>query len=373
MATLRSLTILIVASLLANLMDVPDSMGQDRMRREVRIGAILHLTGDLAMQSNAFLEGIRLGTEEFNASENGTYKLSLHIEDGRNTSTSSNTAARKLVNIERVSALIISSYLDAMASASLFESRRTPALALWDSSPEIDAAGEYIFSIGPWTPSAGEASANFLFKNRDCRTAWILKSQDPFSDSAEESFRSVFAKLGGRIVGVSNFNPDETNFRSALLKLKLANPDCAYSPVVYNIIPLYSQLKELKFARPVVSCNIVSDEHLQTAPAAFEGLFQTMVPDPNNSTFVQLRRTYEMRFKKRLSLPWFVATGYDAARMIGAAVNNAGPQSEDIARGLYRIQDFPGANGQISISATGSWPQHEQVYQIQNGKFIRAE
>lgn len=339
-------------------------------RENLAIGAVLHLTGDLAEQSSGFLAGIQLAVHEINSDPSARFRVTLKAEDGRNSSVASNSATQKLLTIDRVSAVIVGQYLDASASAPLFERRHIPALILWDASPEIDAMGRYIFSIGPWVPSGGEATAKFLFHTKAARTVWIVKSQDPFSDASEVSFSKRFSELGGRVVGSSAMTPDETNFRSIITKLKAAKPDAVLSLMTYNLIPWFNQLRELRYTNPVVSCNCSNAHHLQSAPQAFEGRFQYMNPPPAGAVFERVRALYEREFKRPLTQHWFVATGYDAVQLLVAAATAKGSKPEQIAEGLYQIKDHPGANGSISISEGGSWPQHEKVFQIQNGEFV---
>ncbi len=341
---------------------------------EVKIGAILHLTGDTAMQSAAFLEGIQIAVEQANKTRTSTAPvIKLVIEDGHNKANMSHGAASKLLHKDNVSAAIISSNLDAMAAGPLFEKAKVPAIVLWDSSPEIDDLGDYIFSIGPWIPSSGEAAADFASSKIKAKTALILKSQDPFSDLAEVSFRTRFEKLGGKVQQTFSINPDSKDFRSLLVKMSSLQPDVVYSPVVYNLIPLYSQIKQLNFNAPIISCNIISDEHLRQAPQAFEGIYHTMIRDPDSKTYEKLHGLYLQKFKKPITLKWFVAVGYDAANMLihSLSINKASPS--EIKKELYQISDFKGATGTITINARGSAPQLESLYQIRKGKFVAVE
>ena len=127
------------------------------------------------MQSQAFLEGIELAAELKNQAGgiNGR-KIQVISEDAHNMANKSNSAARKLISADQVAATIISSNLDAMASGPIFEKAQVPALVLWDASPEIDSLGHYIFSIGPWIPSSGQAATRFANKKLKAKTAVIL-------------------------------------------------------------------------------------------------------------------------------------------------------------------------------------------------------
>ncbi len=338
--------------------------------KEVRIGVILHLTSDLSMQSAAFREGIELAAEHL-SHERNSESIQIVVEDGRNSAPASYTATRKLVFSDKVSAVIVSSFLDAMADGPLLEKNGVPTLVLWDSSPEIDALGDYIFSIGPWIPSSGKVAATFAHRNRKAKTAVILKSEDPFSESAAATFTETFQQFGGRIVTVISVPPSETDYRTVIAKIKALNPDVLYSPVVSNIVPFYSQLQQQHLSLPVISCNAITPEHIQQSPSMFEGIYHTMIGDPKGPPMRKLAAGYQAKFKKPLTLPWFVATGFDAFNILAGAVKASDGTKKGIKEALYKIRNYPGAYRRISIGPLGSAPQEEGVYRIHAGKFER--
>jgi branched-chain amino acid transport system substrate-binding protein len=342
-----------------------------RAEDDVKVGAILHLTGDLAMPSAAFREGIELAVDKINAGNLAGKKITVLFEDGKNNPNASFTAAKKLLELEKVPVSIISSHLDAVSSAQLFEKRKTPVLVLWDSNPIIDALGDYIFAIGPWTPSAGEASANYATKILHGQRAAIFYNRDPWSETVTDSFRKKFTEQGGEIAAEFPLNPDEVDFRSVITKVKSLQVDFIYTPLVFNLLPFYSQLKELALNKPIVTSDIIADEHIQQAPQVFEGIYQTNLPEPTSPQFVQMKEQYQKKFGKPVSMGWFVGIGYDAMNIIAQAIRTAGADSHAIQQELYKIKDFPGATTSITINEKGTCPQYEVMYQIQKGKFVQ--
>ena len=75
----------------------------------IPIGALLHLTGDLAMQGAAFREGIEIASEEINNS-GGIHGRPLKIifEDTQLKASVSFTAAKKLTELDKVVATVVS-------------------------------------------------------------------------------------------------------------------------------------------------------------------------------------------------------------------------------------------------------------------------
>ena len=133
-----------------------------RSEEEVKVGVLLALTGPYPLQGNAFREGIQLAEEEINRTGgiNGI-RFKVLIEDTVNDPKNALTAAKKLIEKDKVSAALMSSYPEYRTGGMEFEKNKIPVIALWDSSPELDGMGDFIFGIGPWTPSSGSVSAEF--------------------------------------------------------------------------------------------------------------------------------------------------------------------------------------------------------------------
>ena len=334
-----------------------------------KIGAVLHLTGDLAMVSAAFREGIELAVEKANAASQ-EFEIKLSVEDGQNNPKVSNTAVQKLINLDRVNALILSSHIDAMSSGPLIEKAHLPAIVLWDSNPEIDAIGEYTFAIGPWTPSAGEEVARFSRESLHAQTAVIVTNSDSWSEAVGDYFKKDFVKRGGKILDTMLLNTTETDFRSIVSRIKAAAPDFVYSPLVFNLVPFYSQLRQQKLSSAIISSDIIADEHIQKAPAVFEGIYQTGLTDPSSPEYQKLALLYKAKLHHDITLPWFVAVGYDSVGLFQTSLAQGSIGSEDVKNALYKIKNYKGASCELSINERGSSPQYERMFLLKGGKFV---
>ena len=347
---------------------------------QVNIGVVLHLSGDVVMQSNALREGIEIAAGEYNRSHPSDFQISLNVEDGKGTARGSNNAVHKLIHINNVSVAIVSDYLDALSSGMLLEQNKIPSVVLWDSSPEIENIGEYLFSIGPWTPSCGEEASRFAIDELHAKTAVVIKNNDPWSEKVSESFTETFQKRGGKILETFPLNPDETEFRNVLLRLKTLSPGVIYSPIDFNMIAFYSQLKQLRVNASVISTDVIADDQMQQAPQAFEGVYQTSLPSPKSETFEKLRALYQIKYGRPLTMGWFVAAGYDGMSVVIDAIRDShvadsgapidAAAREKIKQSFYRIKNFPGATSVISFNDKGSSPQFEKTFKITGGKFV---
>ena len=337
----------------------------------VRIGALIVLTGQYAMQGNAFREGIELAVEEINAGGgiNGR-KLELQAEDTGNLPGNALTASRKLLQAEGLIAAITTSYPELATGAAEFQRNKVPVVHLWDASPDIEEMGEYIFGIGPWTPSAGEVSARFAIGNLGARTVVTFHIHDPWSQLVTDYFEKQFRALGGKVLQSYAFNPQDTDFRTAFSKVRALKPDVISSPIGDNIVPFYTQLRQQIPDVPVISSDVIAEEHIQQAPAVFEGIYQSQMKDPAGPEMELIAAAYSEKFKRPMTLPWFVSTAYDGVKLIAYCAQKVGPTPSSVRGCIEQTRSLPGVSQTLSFNAGGSSPQTESVFQLRNSKCV---
>ncbi len=323
------------------------------------------------MQGAAFREGIELAVDEINLTGGiKGRKLEFQAEDTSNIPLHALTAARKLLQRKELVAAITTSYPELGTGAAEFQRNEIPVVHLWDASPDIEAMGDYLFGIGPWTPSAGEVSAIFARKNLNARTAVTFHINDSWSQLVTEYFEKEFQSRGGAILQSFAFNPEERDFRSAFTKARALKPDVIYSPVGDNIVAFYTQLKQQVPDVPVVSSDVIADEHITKAPSVFEGIYQSHMKDPNGSEVEKLSAAYARKYRRALALPWFVATAYDGVMLIAHCAREVGSVPASIKHCIANTKNLPGASQTLSFNAGGSSPQMESIFKLENGKFI---
>ncbi len=324
-------------------------------------------------RQTAFRDGIELAVSEVNATGGVDGRmLKAILEDTQYKPLPSSIGARKLSQIDGVSAVLISTITEAKAAGPMLQKEGVPSIVLWDSSPEVEALGDFFFGIGPWAPSSGERTAEFAASRLHAKTAMIVSSNTEWSQYVARYFTSKFTALGGTVVRNYALNPDELDFRTTLTKARAADPDVLYAPVDGNIIPFYKQLKQMKVSMPVVTSDIVTDEYLTEEPASFEGVYQTMTGDPDFPASKRLYESYKKHFGKPITQAQFVAWGYDGVRLIALAART-GTERLKIKDALHSIKDVEGASGTITMNERGSAPREVHIFQVKNGAFTLSE
>jgi branched-chain amino acid transport system substrate-binding protein len=337
----------------------------------VKVGAILHLTGDLAMQGVAFQEGIELAVENINKSGGISGRaVKVIYEDTGFINTNVHRAAKKLIEQDKVSVAIISTFHESKIAGPLFERAQIPLLCLWDSTPELENMGEYLFSIGIWLPATGKTTAQFAFTNLQAKKAAVISTNREWSLRVGSDFAEQFKNFGGSIVFKDAYNPGESDFRSVFLKIKQTQPDVLYAPVDDNIGTFFKQLRESRLDIPIIQSDNLNQEWINNLGSLLEGVYQSQGMEPTNTEVGVMAKQYREKFGKEPTQILFQGWGYDGLNIIAKAMETEGVSPNAIKSGLYQIADYPGTIGKISINREGSHRVGVKMFQIRNGVFI---
>jgi branched-chain amino acid transport system substrate-binding protein len=349
---------------------VAQNLAKDK--EPLRIAGLFVLTGQYAMQGAAFREGAELAVADVNAKGGiSGHTLELRLEDTSNIPTHALTGARRLLQSYKPIAALTTSYPELVTGAIEFQKNRVPVVHLWDANPEIEAMGDYIFGIGPWTPSAGDVSARCAYTRLGARKAVIVFTNDPYSELVSGYFRAEFIKLGGQVLQTFNFNPQDNDFRAAFTKLRTLSPDVIYTPITDNVVPFYAQLKQAKISALTLTSDIIAEEHIQQSPASFDKIYQSQIRDPSGAPIQKLAEAYQRHFAKRMTLPWYVATAYDSVQLIAhcARQQTGKPDPVKIRNCIAATKGFNGASQVLTFNEGGSSPQIASMFQIRDRKF----
>jgi branched-chain amino acid transport system substrate-binding protein len=353
------------------LLSLNPNIAQSDTPHPLKIGVLLALTGPYPLQGNAFKEGLILAEREINESGgiNGT-PLRLIIEDTANEARNAISAAKKLATQDKVVAALMSSYPEYRTGGMELQRSQIPVIALWDSSPELDDMGDYIFGIGPWTPSSGEVSALFARTQLQAKRAVIINSVDPWAELVADYFARDFTRLGGEIIKRLAINPETSDFRSIILQARTANGDVVFAPIINHIPEFFIQRATQKWSTPVLSSDIIAQNHIDIAGKAIEGVYQAKNRDPSLGSSSVLLHRYRATFHRDPPLPWFVTTAYDSVMMLAQAMQAGNLSGSSIKTYLSTLREFKGVTQEFSFTSGGSAPQLSVMHQVVGGKLV---
>src|SRR6187401_249705 len=169
---------------------------------EIVVGHYGSLTGNTAHFGQDTDKAIRLAIDEVNAA-GGLLgkKVRLVTLDDRGDSAEAANAVTRLIDVEKVNALIgeVASSLS-LAGGRVAQRRQVPMISPSSTNPKVTQVGDYIFRVCFLDPFQGKVMADFAQDTLKFDKVAVLKDvKNDYSIGLADAFVKAFTARGGQI------------------------------------------------------------------------------------------------------------------------------------------------------------------------------
>ena len=346
----------------------------------VKIGVSAPLSGDIAALGQSTRNAVLLAQEEINAKGGikvgGTMqKVTFIIEDDENKPEAAATVFQKLINQDKVSAIIGSqSSKCSNAGAPIAEAAGIPQISPWSTNPNVTKGKHFVFRACFIDPFQGKAVAGFARGKMKAATAAVLYDvASDYNKGIAEVFRDEFAKAGGKIVSFETYNTNDKDFSAQLSKIKGVTPDVLFLPNYFNDVPL-----QIQQARKLgMTCKFIgsdgwdNQELIKMGGKDMEGTFFTnhYSPDVDRPASKAFIAKYTKKFNTQVDAA--AALTYDSVYLLVNAMEKAGKTDpKSIRDAIAATKDFDGVTGTITFNGSGDPVKGAVIIRVSNGKFV---
>ena len=322
--------------------------------KEIKIGAILPLTGSAALLGTETKEGMDIAIEEINrkGGMNGQTIKVIYL-DSMNDPKEGISAFRILTEIDKVPVVISSMSSVTKALIPLATKGKVALVATVTAAPKITESSEWVFRNYYTTDVQGEVLAKFVTSKLGLKKIGVLYLNDDYGVTGYHAFKKELEENGGQVVFAEGYEKTEIDLRTHILKLKTVNPEGILIVSYDNaLVTALKQIRELKIGSKLFSYSGLADPKiLQLSDTSAEGVYVTVSNyDPSNPLDIKQKEfvnAYKQKFGK---LPGhYPAFGYDTVMIIAEAIKKDGYESEKIKNALLNISNIDLVLGKISI------------------------
>jgi branched-chain amino acid transport system substrate-binding protein len=347
----------------------------------IKVGEFASLTGKEATFGTSSHEGTVLAIEELNAA-GGLLgkKLELVYEDNRSTPGESLTIAKKLINNDKVIAI-----LGEVASgrslevAPFAQQSHIPQISPSSTNPDVTRIGDYIFRVCFIDPFQGKLLANFAQGTLKAKKIAIFSDvAAPYSVGLAKYFREAWVAGGGVVASEVKYTGGDKDFKAQLTVIKNAQPDAIMVPGYYTDAGLIvAQARQLGISVPLFGGDgWEAPELIQIAGAEnlvgtyYSTHFSPSSTDPLAQKFVT---AYKARYGGKVP-DAMAALGYDSAMVLADAIKRAGStDGQKLRDAIAATKDFPGATGLTTLDANRDASKPAVIITVKDGKFEYVE
>ncbi|OIQ52750.1 ABC transporter substrate-binding protein [Neomoorella thermoacetica] len=347
--------------------------------KEIKIGLNAELTGSIPVLGQSSKNAAMMAVEEINQAGGlevgGTkYKVTLVVEDNEDKAESAASATQKLINQDRVLAMIgPNASRNAIPAAAVAESARVPMISPWSTNPKTTENKKYVLRACFIDDFQGVVVAKFASDKLGAKKAAVLFDvASEYNKGIAEIFKKSFEGNGGQVVAFETYTKGDKDFSAQLTKIKEANPDVLFLPNYYSEVPLQvEQARKLGYTGQIIGSDSWGNpEIIKLGGKNMEGLFFSTHYAPDIATPVAQKfiKAYQEKYK---STPDDVAAlTYDAFGMLFQAIKTAGKVDRQAVRdALASITKYEGVTGTMQFKGTGDPIKSAVIIKIENGKF----
>ena len=346
---------------------------QESTQQRIKIGAVLPLTGDMAIIGTAIRQGIELCT-----SKTQHVGISVKVEDDKTLNRlEAVRAVRKFVGIDHVS-VVFDAYVNTVSAIEpITRQAGVPCLVIWDSNRTLRKFNSHVVGFGYSTELAGEDMAQFATAKLGRKSVAILGFEDEWSEVISSAFSDRFVASSGKVVMHERVSADTTDFKALIAKAKSAGADVLYLPLFgAGLQSAIRQARSMQFKGEILTGDSFGEVEIKQLGVSADGIYVSQIWFENSA----FSREYSEKFGTAESNGTnlgYAALGCDAVKMIdelsGAILSRGIELSSVSLKEGFKGFSFEGVLGKTEIGADNTTNRREAILQVRDGKFILIE
>ena len=337
---------------------------------EIKVGAMLCLTGICATTGNASLKGAELAISELNTM-GGILgrKIVLSVQDTKEAESASGsvTAFNNLALDPKIKLFLGPTWTNGGLPLAPILSKRPDVIAI---SPSLGVAdfnetASNLFNLWPHDDISAKGLAAVAIR-KGWKNAAIVSAQDSWALAQAESFSNELIKLGGHVSITVEPLPGARDLRIECLKLVTRKPDVVLFTLWSHMQLAAKELRSLKYAGGLMAIQI-DKAGVAAANGSLEGTIFAQFPE-SNPEFV---KRYMKQYGESPSLS--ADTSYDSIMLIARAAERAGTLDVQALKMEMPKTEFQGASGKIALDDKRAIIREPSYFTVAGDKFKRID
>ena len=317
---------------------------------EIKIGALIPLTGSLQELAPPILNGAKLAVQEANAAGGVLNKqVSVVVKDTQLNPQVAIDGAQKLVFVDRAVASVgpLASGIVAAVATSVTVNAKHPIISPSATAPTITTLPDngYVFRTMASDAYQGVALAKLMLEKGTDKAAIIYVNND-YGKGLSESLHKAFTDNGGAVTGISGYEEKAASYRSELDALAKGGADTLVVigyPDNGGVNIVKQALENGFFTHFVFTDGMKSDNLISSIGAQYlEGAYGTAAKGLDTPASRSFDAAYTKAFGAKPSGP-FINNDYDAMMILLLAIEEArSTDGEKIRDAITKVANAPG-------------------------------
>jgi ABC-type branched-subunit amino acid transport system substrate-binding protein len=318
---------------------------------QVDLGLMIGFTGDMGPWAPAISNAAIVAVEEINA-DGGIMgkKVKLWSADNESTVEGGIRGAKKLVAVNKVSAIIGPESDPIMALLDYAKDTKTPIISTSAGTMALDKAGgtgNYIYRTNASDSFLGIVTAKLIYDGLGIKECAVITENLEGTMSAAETMIKNYEKLGGKIVSKAVLAPGQATYHSELKKVFGKKPAMTFLATgeVTGVNVIKQWYQKGYGGEWWVSTDLQNPEFLQSAGMEVTKGVRSQVSSQKEGDpgWIRFAARYEKRFGEKAEPGAYQSNTYDAVIIAALAMEAAKDTSgEAVDKHLIAVSSPPG-------------------------------
>ncbi|MGF7159460.1 branched-chain amino acid transport system substrate-binding protein [Rhodoligotrophos appendicifer] len=341
----------------------------------VRIGALLPLSGAGAFDGQLAAEGMEAMAAVINA-KGGILdgrKIELVKYDDKGTPEEGVSAAKRAIEQDKVDVLV-GGWFSAVA-LSLKEETRDKIITVMTSSqhPKVTAEGhKYLFRLNATSTMNSATYSKFICDKMGLKSVAYMTINDDYGRLEAQNYEKLLGECGIKSVGNEYYNRNDTDFTTALTKIRALKPDAIYVSAINTSqgATIYRQIRQTGYKGTIIaSAGNMNPKLVELSGPALEGVYSVSLfaPDSDNPLLKAWIEQYKSMFSNE---PAFIGSlGAQAVELLAGAIQEAGdPRAYDKIAAALKGHPWDTLLGNMKFDEQGQALQNTYLIRVVDGK-----
>lgn len=360
--------------------------GKTAKAGKFKIGVIVSLSGTAAPLGQSEKRSIELLGKQLGEKGIDGTPVEFLIEDDESDPAKANIAANKLINQEKVCAIVgCSTTGSTLAIASTIEKASIPLVAMAAGTKVTDPVKKWIFSVAPGDSLVIQRVMIYFKDELKIKKFAILHDANAYGTGGADEVKAQAPKYNLSITANESYGSADTDMTAQLSKIQQTEAEAI---LVWGTNPgpasIARNMQQLGIKVPFVgSSGIASQKFIDLAGPAAEGatfpasrlILPSTIPAGSEWEKTVTRFNQEYKSAYNMNIDTFAAHGWDASNIVVNAIRKVGEEPDAIRLEIQNLKEWPGADGVFTYSATdhaGLKVDALVMVKVENGKWAQA-
>ena len=355
--------------------------------KEYRVGVIMELSGPFSAWGAPQRDAIQLATDNINAA--GGVKgvpIKLVIYDGRSKGTEAHLLAKRLVEQDKVVAIIgAGTTPTTMPMIPYVQQVGVPTFSMGSSDRIIEPPAERRFMFrAPFGSRQNVEKLITHFKAKNIKKVAFMSVNNAYGATGREEFQKAAGPAGIEVVAWEKFGATDTDMKPQLTKIRGTSPQAV---VVWSIPPAASIVQKNRAELNIVDVPFFHDNGASLTPQFIdlaggdaENAYAVVIKldvvdelpasDTHKPVLLKFRDQFQSRFGFQVG--GLYAEAYDCMLLIAKGLETSGDNREKLRDALENIKGLVGIGGVYTLSPTdhnGVSTRDMLIGQVKGGKW----